>query len=78
MLSDWRPLKGEKSAETQALRRKIKEGCEANIISFFEKDRGQVAIYDANNGTRKSRNEVAERFEKDGIHVIFLGTRYFA
>ncbi|KAG8980615.1 hypothetical protein FRB90_007590, partial [Tulasnella sp. 427] len=59
---------GPKSPETEALRRRIKDGCENNIINFFNKDRGQVAIYDANNGTRKSRNEVAERFEREGIH----------
>ncbi|KAG8978634.1 hypothetical protein FRC05_009906 [Tulasnella sp. 425] len=63
---------GPKSPETEALRRRIKDGCESNIVNFFNKDRGQVAIYDANNGTKKSRNEVAERFEREGIHVIFL------
>ncbi|KAG8891647.1 hypothetical protein FRB99_003436, partial [Tulasnella sp. 403] len=63
---------GKKSPETEALRKRIKEGCEKNIINFFNQERGQVAIYDANNGTQRSRNEVAETFEKAGIHVIFL------
>ena len=35
---------------------------------------GQVVIYDANNGTKASRNAVAKRFEDAGIHVVMLGT----
>ncbi|KAG8880536.1 hypothetical protein FRB97_000706 [Tulasnella sp. 331] len=64
---------GVKSPETHALRKKVKDGCEANILNYFNKQRGQVAIYDANNGTKESRNEVAEKFEAAGVHVIFLG-----
>jgi len=63
---------GEKSPETEELRRSIKVGCEAQIREFFDKG-GQVVIYDANNGTVKARNELAERFDKQSIHVIFLG-----
>jgi 6-phosphofructo-2-kinase / fructose-2,6-biphosphatase 4 len=64
---------GEKSAETQALRKKILEGCEQTILDFFSNG-GQVVIYDANNGTIEQRKRVAEKFDnKDGIHVIFLG-----
>lgn len=66
-------MTGPKSPETDRLRHKIKDGCEAMVLNFFSKERGQVAIYDANNGTIKSRQEVGERFEKEGIHVIFLG-----
>jgi len=43
------------------------------VLDFFYKERGQVAIYDANNGTRQSRNDVGKRFEAAGIHVIFMG-----
>lgn len=63
---------GEKSPETQALRRNVKQGCEALIWEFFEKG-GQVVIYDANNGTVQARQELAEKFDNKGIHVIFLG-----
>ncbi|KIJ28177.1 hypothetical protein M422DRAFT_37420 [Sphaerobolus stellatus SS14] len=62
---------GEKSPETEALRARVKEGCEDLIWEFFEKG-GQVVIYDANNGTVKARNELAEKFDKQGVHVIFL------
>ncbi|KZV96585.1 bifunctional 6-phosphofructo-2-kinase/fructose-2,6-bisphosphate 2-phosphatase [Exidia glandulosa HHB12029] len=62
---------GKKSAQTAAVRKKVKDGCEQLILDFFDRG-GQVAIYDANNGTRASRKEVAEKFEARGIHVVFL------
>ncbi|KAF7325740.1 6PF2K domain-containing protein [Mycena kentingensis (nom. inval.)] len=62
---------GEKSAETQALREKISTGCENTIWEFFTGG-GQVVIYDANNGTRAARNQLAAKFDKAGIHVIIL------
>lgn len=32
-----------------------------------------MVIYDANNGTRKARQALAEKFSKEGIHVVMLG-----
>ncbi|KAI0035831.1 bifunctional 6-phosphofructo-2-kinase/fructose-2,6-bisphosphate 2-phosphatase [Vararia minispora EC-137] len=61
---------GEKTTDTEALRKKCLEGCEQLIWDFF-KD-GQVVIYDANNGTAGQRRRVAEKFASAGIHVIFL------
>ncbi|EJD47221.1 bifunctional 6-phosphofructo-2-kinase/fructose-2,6-bisphosphate 2-phosphatase [Auricularia subglabra TFB-10046 SS5] len=69
--ADPRSPQGKKSPETAALRKKVKDGCEQLILDFFDRG-GQVAIYDANNGTRASRQEVAEKFIKQGIHVIFM------
>ncbi|KAF8323275.1 bifunctional 6-phosphofructo-2-kinase/fructose-2,6-bisphosphate 2-phosphatase [Clavulina sp. PMI_390] len=64
---------GQKTPETQVLRKKIKDSCEQLILDFFGDDeRGQVAIYDANNGTKASRRALGEKFEKEGVHVIFL------
>ena len=63
---------GEKSPETIALRKKISEGCEQLIWDYFNGG-GQVVIYDANNGAKATRNAIAERFEKEGIHVVMLG-----
>ncbi|TEB34359.1 6PF2K-domain-containing protein [Coprinellus micaceus] len=62
---------GEKSPETIALRKKISEGCERLIWDYFNGG-GQVVIYDANNGAKATRNAIAERFEKEGIHVVML------
>ena len=68
---------GEKSEETKKLRARVSDGCEQQIWRFFEAGNGQVVIYDANNGTRESRQQLAEKFDKKGIHVIFLGTFFF-
>ena len=65
---------GEKSAETLALRQKVLQSCEDQIFTFFQGG-GQVVIYDANNGSKKARQATAERFDKAGIHVVFLGLR---
>ncbi|PPQ89242.1 hypothetical protein CVT25_001321 [Psilocybe cyanescens] len=62
---------GEKSPETDALRKKIQNGCEQLIWDYFEGG-GQVVIYDANNGTRAARQALAEKFDKAGIHVVLL------
>ncbi|KAK7681362.1 hypothetical protein QCA50_015453 [Cerrena zonata] len=62
---------GEKSPETLALRKKIQDGCEQLIWDFFNSG-GQVIIYDANNGTRERRHTLAEKFDKEGIHVVML------
>lgn len=63
---------GERSPETIALRKKISEDCEQLILDFFNAG-GQVVIYDANNGTKERRQLVAEKFDKAGVHVVFLG-----
>ncbi|KAF8556024.1 bifunctional 6-phosphofructo-2-kinase/fructose-2,6-bisphosphate 2-phosphatase [Imleria badia] len=65
---------GEKTPETMALRKRVSDGCEQLIWDFFEGG-GQVVIYDANNGTKVARQTLAEKFDKEGIHVILLGKR---
>ncbi|KAG6908938.1 hypothetical protein DXG01_002717 [Tephrocybe rancida] len=64
---------GEKSPETQKLRKSVSAGCEKLIWDFFEGG-GQVVIYDANNGTKAARQALAEKFDKAGIHVVLLET----
>ncbi|KAG9313554.1 bifunctional 6-phosphofructo-2-kinase fructose-2,6-bisphosphate 2-phosphatase [Chiua virens] len=68
--SDYFTL-GEKTPETIALRQKVSDGCEKLIWDFFEQG-GQVVVYDANNGSQKARQALAEKFDKEGIHVIML------
>ena len=58
-----------------ALRKRVSEGCEKMIFDFFDGG-GQVVIYDANNGTQAARNALAEKFDKKGIHVVFLGALF--
>ncbi|KAF6745399.1 cytoplasmic protein [Ephemerocybe angulata] len=62
---------GEKSPETIALRKMISEGCEQTIWDYFNAG-GQVVIYDANNGTKATRDAIAQRFHDQGIHVVML------
>ncbi|KAJ3568262.1 hypothetical protein NP233_g5828 [Leucocoprinus birnbaumii] len=62
---------GAKSDETEKLRKSVAEGCEQLIWDFFDSG-GQVVIYDANNGTRAAREALAAKFDKKGIHIIFL------
>jgi len=52
----------------------VSDGCEQLIWDFFANG-GQVAIYDANNGTREVRHRLAEKFDKAGVHVIMLGKK---
>lgn len=46
---------------------------EEEIWDYFSVQGGQVVIYDANNGNVKSRKETRDKFEAQGVHVIFLG-----
>ncbi|KAG0696597.1 bifunctional 6-phosphofructo-2-kinase fructose-2,6-bisphosphate 2-phosphatase [Suillus ampliporus] len=62
---------GEKSPETMELRQMVSDGCEKLIEDFFVAG-GQVVIYDANNGSRQSRQDLAEKYDKQGVHVILL------
>ncbi|CAG7852417.1 6-phosphofructo-2-kinase/fructose-2,6-bisphosphatase Short=6PF-2-K/Fru-2,6-P2ase; Short=AtF2KP; Short=PFK/FBPase; Includes: RecName: Full=6-phosphofructo-2-kinase; Includes: RecName: Full=Fructose-2,6-bisphosphatase [Serendipita indica DSM 11827] len=62
---------GAKSEETLKIRNSVRERCERDIHDFFE-HAGQVAIYDANNGTKQSRRALYDRFHSVGYHVIFL------
>lgn len=68
------PIAGEKTQETMALRKMVSDGCEKLIWDIFEAG-GQVVIYDANNGVQQNRQILAEKFDKQGIHVILLGKR---
>ncbi|KXN86512.1 hypothetical protein AN958_09984 [Leucoagaricus sp. SymC.cos] len=62
---------GARSPETEKLRKGVSDSCEELIWDFFESG-GQVVIYDANNGTRAAREALAAKFDKKGIHIIFL------
>lgn len=63
---------GPKSAETEALRGRILEEFDQQVVDFFFKEGGQVIVYDANNGTLKRRADIREKYGKMGVHVMFL------
>ncbi|KAH6906823.1 cytoplasmic protein [Coprinopsis sp. MPI-PUGE-AT-0042] len=52
-------------------RRRSRTGCEKLIWDYFDNG-GQVVIYDANNGRKETRDELARKFEDRGIHVVML------
>jgi 6-phosphofructo-2-kinase/fructose-2,6-biphosphatase 4 len=57
--------------KTIELRMKIQELALNDLIDFLKND-GQVGIFDAANASESRREEIRERLEKEGIHVIFL------
>ena len=70
-LTDFLTL-GAKSDESIALRKQVADTCEDAVQKFFDGG-GQVVVYDANNGVKANRTRLAEKFDKLGIHVVFLG-----
>jgi 6-phosphofructo-2-kinase/fructose-2,6-biphosphatase 4 len=54
------------------LRKQVADACEDTIQKFFDGG-GQVVVYDANNGVKANRTRLAEKFDKLGVHVVFLG-----
>lgn len=63
----------EPSTSTGAIvREAVLNECLGDIVSFFEKDRGQVAVYDALNVLKKDRAHVEALFTKRGIKVLFI------
>lgn len=54
------------------LRLRIIDECTNDMLNFFEKDKGQVAIYDAVNPFPKNRQELNEKFKKLNIQTLFI------
>ena len=64
---------GPLSEATRALRDRIANELEDQILDFYSVQGGQVVIYDANNGSVTARKRCYDKFESEGVHVIFLG-----
>lgn len=60
------------SPETVRLRQRLMSACRQDILNFFQKDRGQIAIYDAVNPTAAGRRSMAKDFAKQDVKVLFL------
>lgn len=59
----------EKAAD---FRNKTVDDCLNDILNFFEKDKGQVAIYDAVNALPEYRKKLHEKFRSLNIQCIFI------
>lgn len=53
-------------------RNKTVDECLNDILNFFEKDKGQVAIYDAVNALPEYRKQLNDRFHEANIQCIFI------
>lgn len=53
-------------------RNKTVDDCLNDILNFFEKDKGQVAIYDAVNALPEYRKQLHEKFQSLNIQCIFI------
>jgi 6-phosphofructo-2-kinase/fructose-2,6-biphosphatase 4 len=58
--------------ETIRLRQQILETCRADLLRFFNKENGQVGIYDAVNPTSQNRRAWKEILDSYGIQTIFI------
>ncbi|GAA6008658.1 hypothetical protein JCM10207_007193 [Rhodosporidiobolus poonsookiae] len=61
-----------RSPETDELRMKVRLTLEEEVAKFFRENVGQVAIYDANNGTKAARIALRQKFEAQGVNVFFI------
>lgn len=59
----------EKAAD---FRNKTVDDCLNDILNFFEKDKGQVAVYDAVNALPEYRKQLHEKFKAMNIQCIFI------
>ncbi|KAI4141763.1 MAG: hypothetical protein LQ340_007545 [Diploschistes diacapsis] len=60
------------SASSVLLRQKILRKCREDIYQFFDRENGQVAIYDAVNPLASGRRTLAKEFAKHGIQTLFI------
>ena len=58
--------------ETHRLREQILETCRTDLLNFFDKENGQVGIYDAVNPTSQNRRYWKEILGEHGIQTIFI------
>ncbi|KAI9892371.1 MAG: hypothetical protein M1814_001573 [Vezdaea aestivalis] len=54
------------------LRQKILKKCREDIYSFFDNEKGQVAIYDAVNPLAAGRRSLAKEFAKHDVQTLFI------
>ena len=64
----------EASASSVLLRQKILRKCREDIFRFFDRENGQIAIYDAVNPTASGRRNLANEFAKHDVQVCAADT----
>ncbi|MCJ1418202.1 hypothetical protein MMC32_004548 [Xylographa parallela] len=61
---------GDASASSVLLRQKILRKCREDIYHFFDKEKGQIAIYDAVNPLAAGRRVLAKEFAKHDVQYV--------
>jgi len=69
--ADYFATDGTQTEATKHMRDNIRRSLLRMVDDFFHHG-GQVAIYDANNGTRAGRQQLRQEFEAKGVHVMFI------
>ncbi|MCJ1405717.1 hypothetical protein MMC11_008947 [Xylographa trunciseda] len=64
--------KGFGCASSVLLRQKILRKCREDIYRFFDKEKGQIAIYDAVNPLAAGRRVLAKEFAKHDVQTLFI------
>ncbi|BGP54498.1 hypothetical protein JCM8202_001578 [Rhodotorula sphaerocarpa] len=62
----------ERTPETDKMRTEVRLSLENEIAKYFRENIGQVAIFDANNGTKAARIALRQKFEAQGVNVFFI------
>lgn len=60
------------SASTVKLRQRLMAACKADILNFYEREHGQIAIYDAVNPTAAGRRSLSKDFARQDVKVLFI------
>ncbi|MCJ1449271.1 MAG: hypothetical protein MMC23_009791, partial [Stictis urceolatum] len=60
------------SASSVLLRQKILRKCREDIYHFFDRENGQIAIYDAVNPLSAGRRSLAKEFAKHDVQTLFI------
>ncbi|CRK43238.1 hypothetical protein BN1723_005559, partial [Verticillium longisporum] len=64
-----------KNREGEQKRRAAAEAAIADMMTWFQKENGTVAILDATNSTKERRKWVLDRCTKEGVEVIFVESK---
>lgn len=63
------------NAEGEKLRRAAAEAAVNDMVQWFKREHGVIAILDATNSTKERRHWILERCEREGISTLFVESK---